>query len=174
MLRALIVLASVALAGCLDAATVAPTGTVDELPPVLPDVITALEPVTEVETPAGGNGIRVDEARALLFRTLGGGGLVVFDVTDPAEASPRTLSYVQAPAPGAVVNCGSHFGSFVADRPAVVWGWYQGGTVLIGLDDPANPVILDQESAGGSTWESVYYAGHVYGSAGAVEVFALA
>lgn len=103
--------------------------------------------------------------------------LWVYDISDPTN--PALEGYLQADNPTADTpdpdaNCGSHFGDLVDGRDAVVWGWYQGGTVLIDTSDPARPVIIDQTApASGQTWEAEYHAGHVYGSSGNLEVFAI-
>ncbi len=99
----------------------------------------------------------------------------IYDISDPT--SPELVSWVQQPrnepppTDGSVPNCGSHFGDLIDGRDVVVWGWYQGGTMLIDVSDPANPTILDQQDPTGSTWDARYHAGHVYGSSSDLQIF---
>ncbi len=94
----------------------------------------------------------------------------VYDISDPAR--PELVSWVQPQGDGTEANCGSHFGDLIDGTSVIVWGWYQGGTLLIDLADPANPVILDRQG-GSSTWDARYMNGVVYGSAGTLEVYTL-
>lgn len=101
----------------------------------------------------------------------------IYDISNPS--TPTLEGYLQAEAPDQDAtategNCGSHFGDLVDGRDAVVWGWYQGGTILIDTSDPANPTILDQKApTSGQTWEAEYHDGYVYGSSGNLDVYAI-
>jgi hypothetical protein len=92
----------------------------------------------------------------------------VFDISDPAN--PEMRSYVQNPEDTPHANCGSHFGDRIEDRNVLAWGWYGGGTMLIDVEDPANPEILDEVAADESTWDARYHDGRVYSSSASVQV----
>ncbi len=96
----------------------------------------------------------------------------IYDISDPA--SPEMRSYVQVPSEEVPANCGSHFGDLVDDRDVVVWGWYEGGTLLVDVSDPDAPEITDRHvPTSGQTWDARYHEGHVYGSSGNLEVLEL-
>lgn len=92
----------------------------------------------------------------------------VYDISD--EQNPRQLSLVQNPAivedMAVPTNCGSHFGDMVPGHDAFAMGWYQGGTLLVSLEDPENPEILDRLGAEGSTWDARVMDGHVFHGSG--------
>lgn len=91
------------------------------------------------------------------------------DISDPAN--PEILSHVSRPTPEEPrQNCGSHFGDVVGDRNKLVMGWYDGGTMLVDFEDPANPSILDIAEPEGSTWDARYHEGHVYTGSGDVQI----
>lgn len=96
----------------------------------------------------------------------------IYDIEDPT--APELVSWVQPNSNEPVVNCGSHFGDLVDGTDYVVWGWYQGGTVLIDVSDPGMPRIVDRVAPSGSVWEARYHAGVVYGSASELDVLRLA
>ncbi len=95
------------------------------------------------------------------------GAAWIYDVSD--EANPVLRSIVQNPTtydddfvPN--VNCGSHFGDMVLGQEAFIMGWYSGGTLLVGFDDPSEPQILDILPTDESHWDARYWRGHVYHS----------
>lgn len=97
----------------------------------------------------------------------------VYDISDPT--SPEMVSWLQAPDPAGPVpdpngNCGSHFGDLVDGTDFLVWGWYGGGTLLIDVNDKANPAITAQVVPHGSIWDSRYFNGHVYSGDNGVSV----
>jgi hypothetical protein len=92
----------------------------------------------------------------------------IYNVSDPEN--PTLESYVQNPEDTPHANCGSHFGDRIDGREVLSWGWYEGGTMLIDVEDPADPVILDEIDPEGSTWDARYHEGYVYGSSGNLQV----
>jgi hypothetical protein len=92
----------------------------------------------------------------------------VYDISDPG--SPELMDYVQVDDEDANANCGSHFGDLVDGRDLLVWGWYQGGTLLIDVSDPQDATITDRIEPIGSTWDARYHEGHVYASSGDLQV----
>jgi hypothetical protein len=88
----------VAFAGCLEdpgtkqtppeTDSVAPATVVHELP----EAIAGFEETTVLSTPAGGNGLWIDRPRDILVQSMGGGGVLVADIADPAN--PKVLSHV--------------------------------------------------------------------------------
>ena len=98
----------------------------------------------------------------------------IYDISD--EANPVLLSLVQNPSgwngdgvpPNPLEgNCGAHFGDIIPGHDAFVMGWYEGGTILVGFEDPANPEVLDvAPPVAGQTWDAVYHNGWVFHSSG--------
>lgn len=100
----------------------------------------------------------------------------VYDITD--RTSPELVSWLQAPDPSGPVpdpngNCGSHFGDLVDGTDYLVWGWYQGGTLLIDVSDKNNPTIVAQNTLHGSAWDARYFNGHVYSGASGISILKL-
>ncbi|MBW3581775.1 MAG: hypothetical protein KY455_01630 [Euryarchaeota archaeon] len=98
----------------------------------------------------------------------------VYDISDPAD--PEMLSWLQPADPNGPVpepngNCGSHFGDIIDGTSFLVWGWYQGGTLLIDVSDPTMPEIVQQVVPKSSVWDARYFNGHVYGSDDDLSVF---
>lgn len=89
------------------------------------------------------------------------GGLWFVDISDLSDPKPVSW-YAPRAKTHLGLDCTSHFGGFVEDTEIMVMGWYVGGTVLIDISDPTDVKEIAQFADGTDTWESRYYAGHVY------------
>ncbi len=93
----------------------------------------------------------------------------IYDISDPKN--PELRSWIQPYASPPRVNCGSHFGNVIDGTSFLVWGWYEGGTVLIDVAEPDRPIVVDIYDPSGSTWDAHYFNGHVFSSAERLDVF---
>jgi hypothetical protein len=129
-----------------------------------------------------------DGERVVFTDELGGGGQptcnptvgdqrganAIYDISDPAN--PVFLSYYKIPRTQSnTENCVAHNGNFlpIADRDIYVQAWYQGGTSVVDMTDPANPVEIGFFDRGplsaerriiGGSWSSYYYNGVIVSS----------
>jgi hypothetical protein len=127
-----------------------------------------------------------DGTKVLFTDELGGGGgptcnpsvgpvrgaNAIYDITDPA--SPQFVSYYKIPRTQSnKENCVAHNGVFLptSKGDTYVQAWYQGGTSIVDMNDPAapkevgffdrGPISNDRLVLGGS-WSSYYYNGFIY------------
>ncbi|MBW3581790.1 MAG: hypothetical protein KY455_01710 [Euryarchaeota archaeon] len=89
------------------------------------------------------------------------GGLWFVDISDLSDPKPVGW-YAPREQTRQNISCTSHFGGFVEDTQIMVMGWYTAGTVLIDITDPTDVKEIAQFADATDTWESRYYAGHVY------------
>ncbi len=88
------------------------------------------------------------------------GAIWLFDITDPG--SPQEVSSITPPnsGPGA---CTAHFGEFIDDLPLLAVGWYTGGVLVIDLEIPALPRVVEQwQTSSVNVWDVQYHDGHLY------------
>ena len=103
---------------------------------------------------------------AILTDCVGGptGMIFIYDITD--RSAPREVSRISPPARGGPplgTYCTAHNFNFIGGTRKLVVAWYEHGTNVIDLSDPANPreiaFFLEEDS---NTWSSYWYRGRIY------------
>jgi hypothetical protein len=59
-------------------------------------------------------------------------------------------------------GCTAHFGRIIEDKDQMMIAFYGAGSLLVDFSDPAHPVILDQFTEGGNTWDVWEYQGYAF------------